>query len=142
MSILIVDDNPDISEALAEILNMNGYNSVKTAKSAEAAFKLINEWDVHLIISDLLMPKISSLELYEQVMKLPHPPEFILITGSDLEDVEEMSNLDHGKLTVLQKPFSSHLLVALIGSLKHKVYQQPLEPSSDPTHPKDLPHVS
>lgn len=142
MNILIVDDNPDISEALAEILNMNGYNSVKTAKSAEAAFKLINEWDVHLIISDLLMPKISGLELYEQVMKLPHPPKFILITGSDLEDVEEMSNLDHGKLTVLQKPFSSHLLVALIGSLKHKVYQQPLEPSSDPTHPKDLPHVS
>ena len=142
MNILIVDDNPDISEALAEILNMNGYNSVKTAKSAEAAFKLINEWDVHLIISDLLMPKISGLELYEQVMMLPHPPKFILITGSDLEDVEDMSNLDHGKLTVLQKPFSSHLLVALIGSLKHKVYQQPLEPSSDPTHPKDLPHVS
>ena len=137
MNILIVDDNPDISEALGEILNINGYKSVKTAKSAKEALDTLNQWEAHIVISDLLMPKVNGFELYEEVMKFPSPPKFILITGAD---VEELDYQNDNKLTILQKPFSSHLLVALINSLKHKFYRQPASPSQP--SPKDFPNVS
>ena len=135
MNILIVDDNPDISEALSEILMINGFLSIKTASCAQEALNILAHWDAQLVISDLLMPQVNGFELYEEVLKLPTPPKFILITGSDLNDLDYEENV---KLTVLQKPFSSHLLLALINSLKHKAYPQ-IEP---PVSPKILPNVS
>ena len=71
--ILIVDDEEDILRGLEKIMKAKGM-SPSTARSGMEAVELLKTNDFSLIISDLMMPGMSGLELLEVVKKdYPHP---------------------------------------------------------------------
>jgi DNA-binding NtrC family response regulator len=78
--ILIVEDEKSIAILLSRILKKEGYN-VKSTTSPEKALEIIRHFSPNLIISDLKMPRITGLELLQQVK--PERPEidFIIITA-------------------------------------------------------------
>jgi DNA-binding NtrC family response regulator len=69
--ILIVDDDPSITETLAVIFERHGY-AVRTANSAEAAIEIIASWEPHLAIIDVMLPCMNGIDL-AVVLKSNHP---------------------------------------------------------------------
>jgi DNA-binding response OmpR family regulator len=78
--VLVVDDEQPILEILKSFLELERF-IVMTAESAEQALELLDQNKVHLIVSDILLPGMSGIELLQKI-KENHPNmPVILITG-------------------------------------------------------------
>ncbi|MGD8737233.1 MAG: response regulator, partial [Anaerolineae bacterium] len=66
MSILVVDDQPEILENLALVLEAEGYHVVTAADGLEA-LKALEATAVDLILADIAMPRLNGYQLYERV---------------------------------------------------------------------------
>ncbi len=108
ISILVVDDEPYILEILEMLLEEEGYR-VHTASNARDALNLVMTGDVHLIVTDMMMPGMSGYDLYQAVQDVrgKQPPEVILMSAVRLGDY------DHA-VTFLQKPFDFDDFLAMI----------------------------
>lgn len=80
MSILVVDDEKTMQETLGWSLKQEGYE-VSTAGSGEEALALMEVQDFELIITDIMMPGISGLELLDKARSLNPRTSVILITA-------------------------------------------------------------
>lgn len=78
--ILIVDDEADYLEVLRLILTAKGYQTETVSSSKEALECLLSK-PFDLVLSDLIMPKMSGMELLKKVKMLQIPVEFIMVTG-------------------------------------------------------------
>lgn len=84
-SILIVDDNPNMSSLLSEMLEVFDYTSERASDGGEALKKL-EENDFSMVISDVRMPNMTGFELLEQVKnKYPKIP-VVIISGYVVND--------------------------------------------------------
>ncbi len=85
--VLIVDDNPNMSNLLSDMLEVFEFTSQRAA-DGEEALSLLNQNDFALLITDLRMPKMSGLELLKAVKdKYPQLP-VVVITGYSTEATE------------------------------------------------------
>ena len=106
--ILIVDDELTICDSVKKILSRKGF-SVENTLSADDAMEKMKTNKYDLVITDLMMPKTSGLELLELVKK--HYPEIdvLVITGfASLESAVKATKL--GALDYIQKPFTPNEL--------------------------------
>jgi PAS domain S-box-containing protein len=104
--ILVVDDEPEVAESLAEILGMDGHD-VDLADSGVTALERIAETDYDLILTDLRMPKMDGLTLYREIEK-NHPhlcSRIAVVTGNSLEAAASDFLKETG-LRWLEKPFA------------------------------------
>ena len=79
-TILVVDDDPDFRELVAEILAAEGY-LVRQAASAEKALDALTAGPVQLVLTDQRMPGLDGLELTRRVRAASEPPEVIVMTA-------------------------------------------------------------
>jgi PAS domain S-box-containing protein len=108
--IMIVDDEPQLLETFAEILNGLGYKAFTFTSSPEAlhAFEK-NPSGYDLIITDHTMPHMTGTVLANRIRQINQDIPIILMTGYDqLEDPEKLEML--GIRTVLLKPFKKSVL--------------------------------
>jgi DNA-binding NtrC family response regulator len=103
-SILVVDDERSITEALELILGEQGYE-VKTAQTAAEAEKLINARPFDLVFTDLRLPDASGIELLTRVKNASPDSEVILMTGHGSLDVT-IEAIKKGAYYYLEKPFT------------------------------------
>ncbi len=102
--ILVVDDSPQISKALSDLLSTSGY-LVRTAPSAERALQILESTTFDLIITDLKMTGMTGIDLARQVLqKTPGLPVVILTGFGDMDSV--IAALRLGVADYLKKPFS------------------------------------
>ena len=101
-SILVVDDEPDLLELIAEELAMSGFK-VLTASSGNKAFAMIKENRIDLIITDIRMPDGDGIELIRNVKTINHKAQIICVTGNSVKTHCEL--IDMGALAVFDKPF-------------------------------------
>ena len=104
MELLVVDDEPQLSELMAEYLARCGY-SATCAASADEALSLIKERHFSVLVSDITMPGTSGLELLRATKNISPATKVILITGSTSARAA-LEALEHGAFAVLRKPFS------------------------------------
>ncbi len=112
--ILVVEDDYNIRSNIAEILEINGYTPVAASDGAEALSILSNNLP-DLIISDVLMPNVSGLELKQQLQTsntLKEIPFIFLSAKADLRDIREGMNL--GADDYLTKPFKLNDLLSTV----------------------------
>jgi DNA-binding response OmpR family regulator len=109
--ILVVDDEENICQSVKKILSRKGY-TVANALNVEEAVKKINETAYDLVITDLMMPKTSGIELM-QIIKDHYPElEVIMITGyASIESAVKATKL--GAAGYLPKPFTPEELTEL-----------------------------
>jgi len=103
--ILAVDDEPEVLEILADMLQGDGHEVDITGSGQEALDRLA-EGAYDLVVSDVHMPRISGLRLFEAIAAA-HPRlarRFLLITGSALTP-EVQTFVEQTGVRVLQKPF-------------------------------------
>jgi two-component system NtrC family sensor kinase len=105
-SILIVDDEAAIQDVLVAMLTMEGHQ-VDTASSGETALRKIQNRRYDLIVSDLRMPGISGMELFDRVGR-EHPAvaERIVFMTGDLVNEESSRFLQRVQNLCLPKPFT------------------------------------
>ena len=85
-TILVVDDEKNIREGLAEYLRMEGYE-LKTAADGREGFAAVETGEVDLVITDLRMPAMSGGELLRQVgSRYPSVPVIVLTGHGTVED--------------------------------------------------------
>ena len=123
--ILVVDDEEDIRELVADSLGARGV-SVDCAASSEQALELVARHSYDTILCDLHLesesgPAVSGFELHDRVCenlasRSGAPPLFIFMTG-DLVDFAVNEEVDRQGSSLLQKPFRIAELLALLSEL-------------------------
>jgi CheY-like chemotaxis protein len=79
-SILVIDDEPDVRDAVKRVLDRAGY-SVRTADSAVDALTELGRVPTDLVISDIIMPKINGVQAIESIRKAFPSVRIIAISG-------------------------------------------------------------
>jgi response regulator RpfG family c-di-GMP phosphodiesterase len=120
MTVLCVDDELDIILAMKRLLRKQNYNLL-FASSGEKALEIMQQNDVHLIVSDMRMPAMSGAELLEKVATFYPNSYRILLTGyADMEST--VSAINKGIiLKYIQKPWDNDELISLIEEGLEKV---------------------
>ncbi len=117
-SILIIDDDPLITEPAAEFLQEYGY-VVTVANDGEAGLTLALQHDYDLIILDILMPKLDGWSVCREIRKVKYTPILMLTALGD--EVDKIMGLELGADDYLTKPFSSRVLLARLRALLRRV---------------------
>ncbi|KAA3665210.1 MAG: response regulator [Chloroflexi bacterium] len=104
--ILLVEDNPVMRSSVADALVGLGYK-VLAAENGREAIVMLTEIDnsVSLVVSDLIMPEMGGLELYQTVRRLGMVPKMLIMTGYPLRqnrDELQQEGIDGW----IQKPFA------------------------------------
>ncbi|MBN1440411.1 MAG: response regulator [Anaerolineales bacterium] len=92
--ILVVDDHPNSAAMLARVIGQLGPGVTPlSAESAEEALSVINSRRVDLLITDLVMPGVTGLDLIERLQKLPgrRPAYTILMTAYNVPGLKEIA---------------------------------------------------
>lgn len=106
--ILIIEDEPSMSWALAEGLSEDGF-TIDTFKSAEEAWTWLQTGQSDLVISDLQLPGMSGLELARKLQKGPHAQPVIIVTAYGTpQALSELRRL--GVADCFPKPFPIDML--------------------------------
>ena len=107
--ILVVDDNADLLKLITIRLRPYMFD-LRTATSAEEALSILAIWPADLVITDLQMPGMSGIELFENLQeKSPLLPVIILTAHGTIPEAVEATQ--SGVATYLTKPFESEVLV-------------------------------
>ena len=103
--ILVVEDRPDTRNMIVFALKKAGYPTLE-ANDGEQALKIINEKNVDVVISDILMPKIDGKELLKAIRsdKNNDKVKVIMLTASKVSDEEQKEYLKMGANGFLLKP--------------------------------------
>ncbi|MBC7532403.1 MAG: response regulator [Oligoflexus sp.] len=102
--ILLVEDEPDLAQALQDDLNEMGYSVFHALNGREAlAFVKAQTVKVDIVLSDLNMPYMSGSQLIEELRKIGFSRPFIVLSGFGSRD-ELIQLLKHGAFNFLQKP--------------------------------------
>jgi DNA-binding NtrC family response regulator len=106
--ILIVEDEPATSWALAEGLQDDGF-TIDTFPSAEDAWRWLQHGRSDLVISDLRLPGMSGIEFARKLRRGPHAQPVILVTAYGSAELQD--DVDRaGVVACFSKPFRMDLL--------------------------------
>ena len=115
-TILIVDDDPQLRQSFKKLLVEEGH-TVATAPNGEAALELVqvNADRYDLVITDQTMPRMSGLQLAEQIGRMSAAPPVVLYTGyADAVDSAKLSAA--GVKGLVHKPLEPGELHAVIAN--------------------------
>jgi adenylate cyclase len=115
--ILVVDDNIDLRTYLSQILRNEGYRICSARQGAEG-FELAQKYHPDLIVTDLMMPVVSGLDLIHKIRgmeKLRGTPVVLLTAKAD-EDTR-ITSAEQGADAYLSKPFNDRELLAEVRNL-------------------------
>ena len=112
-TILVCDDDREIVEAIDIYLQQEGYNVLK-AYDGEEAIRLLKENEVHLLIMDVMMPRLDGIRAALKIREESSIP--IIILSAKTEDSDKILGLNVGADDYLGKPFNPLELVARVKS--------------------------
>ncbi|MBV9989351.1 MAG: response regulator [Chitinophagaceae bacterium] len=116
MKILVAEDEPMLLKTIELKLKKEGYEVVSTSDGREAAAK-IEETDPDLVITDIMMPYVSGLELVSLLRKRVHKRvPVIMLTAMEQEKVV-MEAFELGADDYITKPFSLNELAIRVKKL-------------------------
>lgn len=119
-NILVVEDEKNILDVIKAYLDKEGYN-VLAAYDGEEALQLFNSLDIHLVILDLMIPKISGEDVCKTIRNTSDVP-IIMVTAKADEDFR-IDGLNMGADDYITKPFSPRELVSRVKALLRRSYK-------------------
>ena len=131
--ILVVDDEESIRNLLVDTLSYEGYDCSE-ADGVSSALALLATHDFSLVISDIIMPGRTGLELLHE-LRSRYPDTFVIMLSGVVDTETAMRCIHLGALDYLVKPFTSDRLNLTVRNalqqrrlyLEHRAYEQGLE---------------
>ena len=145
LTILVVDDDLGTRLSISDYLELSGY-LVMTAKQGRQALQLVDQYNPHLIVTDIAMPEMDGYELIRQVRTRPGfrlLPVIFLTARTSVE--ERIRGYQLGCDNYLPKPFELEELGVVIRSLLERSqlmeaeWRSRLQPNSAPTLDRNSP---
>ncbi len=112
-NILVCDDEKSIVDAIEIYLKQENYNIIK-AYNGEEALQALEENEVHLILLDIMMPKLDGLNATIKIRERLNLP--IIILSAKSEDTDKILGLNFGADDYITKPFNPLELLARVKS--------------------------
>lgn len=113
MNILVVDDDREIVDSIGIFLSGEGYKVLKAYDGIEA-LDILSENEVHLMILDIMMPKLDGIKTLMKLRESRNIPVILLSAKS--EDADKILGLTAGADDYVTKPFNPSELVARVKS--------------------------
>jgi len=127
MRILIVEDEQNLADALAEILKQNHF-LVDHAADGEAGLDCALSGVYDLILLDIMLPKMNGLQVLKELRKTDKKTAVIMLTAKG-EVSDKIDGLNHGADDYLPKPFNKDELVARINAVSRRRGKKIEEPT-------------
>ncbi|MHB8844748.1 MAG: PAS domain-containing protein [Nitrospirota bacterium] len=107
-TVLLVEDQEQVLRLVSLMLRESGYQ-VLTAQSGQEALAKAGSFDgeIHLMISDVIMPEMNGKELFERVREIRNTIRVLYMSGYPAEVISSQGVLDGG-IDFIRKPFSVH----------------------------------
>jgi serine phosphatase RsbU (regulator of sigma subunit) len=113
--LLVVDDDPDILRIVQFFLSKQKYNVHVAADGQEALEVLAQHPQIELILSDVMMPRISGLDLLKEIRKHPDFSEIpVILISAEGETSQKVVGLNLGADDFITKPFNFDELMARV----------------------------
>ncbi len=109
--ILVIDDEPQITRVLRASLSPQGFD-VRTANDPEEGLRLFREWQPDLVITDLMMPEMSGVDVCRAIRTTSSTP--ILVLSVRDQERSKVEALDAGADDYVTKPFGIQELLARV----------------------------
>ena len=125
--ILVVDDEPNIREIVGQYLRRDGY-TVVSAVDGEEALQLCKRERPDLVVLDLMLPRLSGLEVYRRLLRSEVAKRripLIILTARSEEEEDRLVGLSLGADDYVVKPFSPRELVARVGAGLRRASEDP-----------------
>lgn len=111
--ILVVDDEPGVRDLTVEILRRSGYEP-RGVPSARDALELLAHEPFDLIVSDVVMPEMTGIELLHELRERRPELPVVLMTGGSKDPERTTRAVELGAARLLYKPFSHAELNAVV----------------------------
>jgi DNA-binding response OmpR family regulator len=108
---LVVDDEPMVRDVLERYLRLEGFE-VATAEDGQQALERFAEDRPHLVLLDLMLPRIDGLEVFRR-MRAASPIPVIMLTARG-EETDRVVGLELGADDYVTKPFSPREVIARV----------------------------
>ena len=112
-NILVCDDDREIVDAIEIYLSQDGYKIYK-AYDGEQAIQILDKEDIHLLIMDIMMPRLDGIRATLKIREYSSIP--IIILSAKSEDTDKILGLNIGADDYISKPFNPLELVARVKS--------------------------
>ena len=113
MNVLVVDDEREIVDSISIFLSGEGYKALKAYDGIEA-LEILSENEVHLMILDVMMPKLDGIKTLMKLRESRNVPVILLSAKS--EDNDKIFGLTAGADDYVTKPFNPSELMARVRS--------------------------
>ena len=113
-NILVVDDDKEIVNAIDIYLSKEGYNVIKAYDGMEALKVVEKNDNIHLILLDIMMPKLDGISTANLIRKDKSIP--IIMLSAKSEDYDKITGLNNGADDYITKPFNPLELIARVNS--------------------------
>ncbi len=111
-TILVVEDDIELLDLYAEILQVNMYN-VQTAINGEEAVSKYRQIHPYLVVMDGDMPKLDGYEAFSQIIEMDKNAKVVIVTGYSEFELKNKRALEQGLVSVISKPIGIDMLLDL-----------------------------
>lgn len=118
-TVLIVDDDRDLSELICDMLHDNGYGCLM-ANTIDEAYDVLEQKAVHLILLDINLPDGTGFELCKELRRVSELP--VIFASARTSEDDKITGLDMGGDDYIAKPYSIKELMSRIKSLIRRTY--------------------
>ncbi len=121
--VLVVDDEPMVTEVVERYLRKEGYDVACAADGAEG-LRLAQEWSPNLIVLDLMLPVMDGLEVCRRIRQDSRVP--IIMLTAKAEETDRIVGLELGADDYMVKPFSPRELAARVKTVLRRTAAGPV----------------
>ena len=116
LTILVVDDDADAADSLAELFEMEGH-AVSVSYSGEEAIEAYRKTDFDIAFMDIMMPGKNGVESFFEIRKIKPEARVYMMTGFSVEQLVQQA-IDNGAMGVLGKPVDPRTVLSMLEDVK------------------------
>ncbi len=120
--VLVVDDEPIVRDVLSRYLVRDGFDVAEAADGAEA-LRMVEQSSPDVIVLDLMLPRVSGLEVLRSVRSGGETP--VIILSAKVSEQERIEGLDLGADDYVVKPYSPREVVARVNAVLRRAPGRP-----------------
>ena len=134
--ILLVDDEPSITQLSGMYLEQDGYRTMAVADGL-AAIEAVEKDNPALVVLDVMLPELDGFEVCRRLRAADNPVLILMLTARD-EDIDKIVGLELGADDYMTKPFNPRELVARVRAMLRRVGRSSSEAPQAVLHLGDL----